>query len=523
MLSQNSGLIQKNINEKARVLLLNPPTAAVSTEVLLNLAYLSAALRMNGHEVKVIDATAPHKPYTPQDINSVVREFKPHFIGVTLTVVFIAQTYDYLRDLAKLGVAIVAGGPHPTALPEEVLQNGSDIVVIGEGEDTIVELAQYFIGKKELSMVRGICYRDESNRVFHTQTRPLIEDIDRIPFADYSDFPIRNYTGSDDVDSNPIFWSVFTSRGCPYDCTFCSSHNVFGRVMRTRTPQNIVDEIKNLVDKFGAKKITFQDDWILSSKKRFIELCDCILDSRLKIKMSMRTRIDSIDKEILLKAKEVGLTRISFGIESWNDETLLKINKRYNVNSIRKGLCAIANENFPFISFNNIVGFPWENETHLNRNLAEIYKIPKSIPYFTIVVTPIPYPKTALYEQYHQKFGFSQWWLDYRKHPAKFIGSRKPFFMLFASGLCPIYNSDIFWNYSKKTKRSLEYFSWKIFSLFLKRHYKFYIAMFILFLCKISHRIWKISPVLETFIFGFLSSNKKILNLKERIVFVSKY
>src|SRR3989338_5062653 len=326
------------MNEQARVLLLNPPTAAQSTEISLSLAYLASSLRMRNHVVKIIDATAPFNPKSAEEVKKEIIEFNPHFIGVTITITFVAQTYDLLEDLKKLGIPIVAGGSHVNPLPEEALARGVDIVALGEGERTIVELADYFIGKnKNLQSIPGLCIKNNDVTYHKTEPRSLIENIYEIPFPSFDDFPIKNYTGRDDVDSNPIFWALFSSRGCPFNCTFCCGYNVFGRTYRFRSAQNIFAEIKLLIDKYGVKKIAFQDDEILINKKRILELYNLLLENKLKIRMSLRSRIDSIDVDLLRKMQEVGFRRISFGIESWNDETLKKINKRFTLKDIKKG------------------------------------------------------------------------------------------------------------------------------------------------------------------------------------------
>lgn len=504
----------------ARVLLLNPSTADVSTEVLLNLAYLAASLRKNGHEVKIIDATAPFKQYTERQIEKIITDFNPHFIGVTLTIIYITQTYNFLKRLQKMRTPIVAGGPHANALPEEVLENGADIVAIGEGEDTIVELAELFLGNKTINEVPGLCYKDSNSKVHYTPSRALIKNLDDIPFPDFNDFPIKNYTGSEDVNSNPIFWSIFTSRGCPFNCTFCSSHNVFGRSIRFRSAQNIFAEIKSLVENFRVEKITFQDDEILCRKDRFIELCDLICDSNLRINMSMRTRIDSIDKDILLKAKAAGITRISFGIESFNNDTLKKINKKYTVEKIRDKLKVLEEVEFPYISFNNIYGFPWETKEHFLENIKEIAAIPKSIAYFTTMATPIPFPKTALYDTYHKKYGFTGWWLKAEKHPPR-MNDSKPLFMQLASMMMPLYVNDRYWNYSRSKKKEVYSFSWVVFKLFLKRHFSLLKYLVIIMLCRLSLFFWKISPKFERFFMKHF--DKKLSKLKEKVSFIDKY
>ena len=131
-----------------KVLLLNPPTAAVSSEPLLNIAYLAAVLRKEGHTVKILDATAPYKSFNAKEVDEQIQDFKPDFTGVTLTIQHLTDTYEYLRKLRGNGIPLVVGGPHATALPEEVIrQDAADIVAFGEGEVTILELVDYFNGK----------------------------------------------------------------------------------------------------------------------------------------------------------------------------------------------------------------------------------------------------------------------------------------------------------------------------------------------------------------------------------------
>lgn len=518
-------LLRKMVNKKStsiRALFINPPTAGIAWQPLLNLGYLAAVLREAGHEVKIIDATAPHRPYTSEEIKKVIAEFRPSFIGVTLTVTNILRTYDFLRDIRKMKIPIIAGGPHANALPEEVVRNAADIVAIGEGEGTILELAEYFSENKKLKEIDGICFKDEADNLLHTSPRRLIEDLDVIPAPDLTDFPIRNYTGSDDANSNPLFWSLFTSRGCPFDCTFCSSHNVFGRTIRMRSAQNIFNEIKQMVDKYGARTITYQDDEILCSKKRFLEFCDIIEKDGLKINMSIRTRIDSIDKELLLRAKGIGLTRMTFGIESFDDETLKNINKKYTARIIREKFEVIKETKFPYISFSIICGWPWETKKHFENNLREIKKIPKSLSFYCTIVTPVPYPKTKFYETYHKKFGLTNWWLNPNLRLIPGRDTENPFFMLFAFRFKPLFETEVFWNYSRDMRNTMETFCWKVFKIFIKRHYRHRLCALIYIFSRISHMLWRLSPKLEHIIFGPLK-NKRMMCFRERVVFTTKY
>ena len=473
-------------DNKVKAILLNPPTAAPSKEILLNLAYLSSTLKQAGHEALILDATAPHKKLSIKNIDDSIREFKPHFIGITLTINFIIDTYDYIKHLKNHNIPIVAGGPHANCLPEEVLQHGANIVVNGEGEETIIELCEHFSSHRNLKEIPGLCFLDEANKLVYTKKRPLINDLDTIPFPDYEPFPIANYSGSNDPNSNPIFWSIFTSRGCPYNCTFCSSHNVFGRSYRSRSPKNVMDELGFLSDKYGTKFFAFQDDEAFIDEKRIIEFCSLVKKHRPDFKFSTRLRIDSLTETMLKEIKLAGFKRLSFGVESFNNETLKKVNKSHTIDKIRAGFSMLAKMNFTVVSFNNIVGFPWENKTHLQSNLNEIGKIPRKIRYFSNVATPIPYPGTKLYLDYHKEYGFTNWWLD----PAKNSQTTTPpknnaFFMDYTRLLIPLYQTDMMWNYSKKMVANIHDFCWNVFSRYLKRHLNYFEYLYIYYLCKL--------------------------------------
>lgn len=503
--------------DTCRVILLNPPTAVPSSEILLNLAYLSSVLKRAGHKVLVLDGTAPNKPLSEDEIKRQILQFQPHFIGVTLTINYIPQTYDYLKRLRQLKIPIIAGGPHANCLPEEVLQHGSDIVAIGEGEDTILELAEHFLDKKELKDIDGICFKEKDGTFHYTTNRPLIENLDKIPFPDFSDFPIVNYTGSDSPDSSPIFWSVFSSRGCPYNCIFCSSHNVFGRTYRMRSPKNVIQEIEHLAETYGSRTFAFQDDEAFINKKRISEFCDLVKKSKFPLKFSARLRIDSLSEEMLEMMKSANFKRLAFGIESFNDETLQKINKMYNVETIIKGFKILKKTGFNIIHFNNIIGFPWETPKHLESSIKELSKVDRLDFCFASSVTPIPYPNTRLYEQNYEKCGFKDWWLDPERNSPR--PSITAFFTLFMFNQMPLYQKDIFWNYSSDMKKAIKKFSWKLSKNNLKV-FNFPMRNIIYGSSRISYWLWKKNPKIEKAIFSPFYNLVKKLELDNKVKFI---
>ena len=507
---------------KCKVVLLNPPTASPSNVILLNLAYLSSTLKKEGHEVLVIDATAPYNQLTETQVREKIVEFKPHFIGITLIVKYIPQTYDFIDRLTDLKIPIVAGGPHANCKPEEVLGRGVDIVAIGEGEDTVLDLADYFLGKKKLKDVNGICYKDKKGEPNYTKPRNLIKDLDSIPYPDYESFPIVNYSGSSDPESNPIFWSMFSSRGCPFNCIFCSSHNVFGRTYRSRSPKNVFNEIKQLNIKYGAKTFAFQDDEAFIDKKRVIEFCNMVKKNFGSMKFSGRLRIDSLDLEMLNAMSSAGFKRLAFGIESFYDESLFKMNKKYKLIDIEKGFKILEKSQFKAIYFNNLIGFPWETPDHLRKILKEIEKIPKSLMFFTSTSTLIPFPCTELYDRYHKEYGFTNWWLDPKENsPQKTITSENTFFMLFMFDHIPLWSEDTFWNHSPEMKKTIIDFCWEVSAMSLKRCLSPMQFRFVHRFSKMSHWTWKKSVKLERVLFYPFVKLAKWLKLDEKVRFIN--
>jgi len=504
-----------------KVVLLNPPTAFNSRGVLLNLAYLSAKLKQEGHIVKIIDAIAPYNTLSESEVKNIVEIYKPDFIGITLPIDYLPDTYDFIKYLSSIKIPIVAGGPHANCLPEEVLNHSVDIVVLGEGENTIIELTDYFLGKKKLEDVSGICYKSKDGSFKYTKQQPLIHDLDSIPFPDLDSFPIKNYTGSNNPSSSPTFWSIFSSRGCPYNCTFCSSHNVFGRNYRSRSPKNIVKEIEEVSEKYGAHMFAFQDDEAFIDKKRIIEFCNLIKEKKLNLKFSARMRIDNLDVDMLRNMKYVGFKRLAFGIESLNDETLLKVNKMYKVKNVFEGFEILKEVRFRAIHFNLIIGFPWETPEHLNKNFEEIKKFDKSHLLFISTVNPVPYPGTKLYEDHYKEYEFDGWWLDEKRNSKQ--PQVKSFFMLFMFSQFPLFKKDLFWNYSPEMEKAIEKFCFDVASYCLKQHYSLSLFLAIYYLCKASHLIWKKAPLLERILFYPLKKIVEFTKLDKRMKFVNYY
>lgn len=320
-----------------KILFLNPPFTRYGgikgyggKTLPLNLAYLAAYLLDKGyHDVQILDSEVREMSY--RDIVKKVRRINPDVLAMTAP----TPSYQQVEDLSKIfkklkpSMKIVAGGPHPSALPERtLLESEIDFLIIGEGEQTMHELVKMLDKeRKQFRMIDGLAFK-EKGRVIINKPRELIKDLDSIPF------PARHLLEKEDYYipptrrvSNKKGTTMITSRGCPFDCSYCISQMIWGRGVRFRTAKNVVDEIEECV-RAGYGEFNFHDDLFTASEKRVIEICDEIKRRKLKIGWACQARVDRVTEKMVRAMKSAGCGKISFGFESGSLKILKKMNKR---------------------------------------------------------------------------------------------------------------------------------------------------------------------------------------------------
>ena len=218
----------------------------------LGIASIAAVLEKQKYKVKIIDFFAE----TPKNEDEVIKKIKENpakIIGITAVTAEFPQAMKF-ADLVKQTspqTTTILGGPHVTIMPETALSENIDYVVIGEGEETIVELADFLIRKKgQKSKIKGIGYKT-GKKMHINPSRPLIKDINTLPFPAYHLLPMDKYRPYAIYDVGRKFTSLITSRGCPFRCTYCTSSSVFGHQWRSLTPENVIKLIKYLHEKFN--------------------------------------------------------------------------------------------------------------------------------------------------------------------------------------------------------------------------------------------------------------------------------
>jgi radical SAM superfamily enzyme YgiQ (UPF0313 family) len=316
-------------------------------------------------------------------------------VGISTTTASFTKALAVANEVkAQLDLTVVVGGPHATALPEETLQNPCfDIGVVGEGELTMVELAEKLGSNENLENVRGIVYR-ERGKVRRNPERPYIMDLDSVPF------PARHLLPSLDVyHPTPSAYrclpqaTMITSRGCPYNCTFCD-RSVFGSTYRARSARNVVDEMEMLVEKHGAKEVRFWDDTFNIDARRVIQICEEIRVRGIDVPWTCLGRINRMNAEVLRAMEESGCWQVDYGIESGNQQLLDGIRKGLTLDMIRTVTKMTREAGIRMRGF-FMLGLPGETEETMRQTIEFAKRLDLSAAVFHITT---PFPGTELYK-----------------------------------------------------------------------------------------------------------------------------
>lgn len=278
---------------------------------------LGTILQNHGLEVKVVVEEMAQPDYRTFD-------FQPDLVGISTISSTAPRAYALADFYREQGVPVILGGAHPSFLPEEGLQH-ADYVICGEGDEALPELLQTLEGGGDLSQIRNVCYR-EGDILRKNPWRPFVDDLDSLPIPNYN--LIHQWKG------NSSCISIATSRGCPFNCSFCSVILLFGRKYRYNSVDRIMEEIRS--NGRNAEHIFFCDDNFTANRQRIKELCERILRENLKLEWSAQVRVEAAkDPELLDLMARSGCFVVFVGLESINPATLKAYNKSQDLDSIK--------------------------------------------------------------------------------------------------------------------------------------------------------------------------------------------
>ncbi len=376
----------------SRVLLIYPffrrlPDLSVFRFPPLGVSYLAAALREAGHEVSLLDCTFRKRSSALREALAV----KAQVVGIYCMVSMRQDCFWLARQLRGACRLLVAGGPLPTCDPAPFLRF-FDVVVRGEGEQTLLDLLQALKEGAELAGVPGIAIRRDG-AVTVTQDRALRQDLDGVAFPARDLLPNESYIRQGRRRQGYSITTVLSSRGCPYRCEFCSNV-VFGSSYRERSPQNVVDEIQAAL-RLGYDRISFADDVFTMRRARVKQVCEEIRRRGLKFHWECLGRVDSLDEPTARLMKAAGCSRVFFGIESGNDRILKLMNKGITTGQAAGAVEAAHRAGLEVGAF-FILGYPGETD----RTVLETLRFATGLPLDYLGLTmPYPLPGTALLER----------------------------------------------------------------------------------------------------------------------------
>ena len=377
-----------------KILLLSPPTISAIKAVIgatgppLGLAYLASMVREE-HEVRIVDSLA--EDYTYEDVERIVKSYDPDVVGITSTTSMIPDAYAVAEMVKKHNenAKVVMGGPHVTFLPERTFRECPyiDFIVRGEGEKTFKELIDALEKGKDPSNIRGLSI-NMGSKVKNNPPQPLIKDLDAIPLPSYDLLPMNKY----EVNGTR-FGTVMTSRGCPFNCVFCSSSLQFGRIWRGHSDSRVIEELRYLREEYKIREIEFLDDTFTLNKRRAIRIARRVVEEGLDISWSASSRVDLFTDEIAQAMKKGGCHTIYFGIESGSQRTLNFIGKgitpEQSISAVKKAKKHKLNTLGSFV-----IGFPEETKEDVEKTIKFSKKVGVDFAQFTIAT---PYPGTRLW------------------------------------------------------------------------------------------------------------------------------
>jgi len=394
-----------------KALLLNPPFTDYGgleghggKSLPLNLAYLASYLRKDQPEVEIKVLDCEGLGLTYPKIKEEIIKIRPDIVGITTPTPAFTQVLEICRLIKEEispDIITILGGPHPTALPKEtVAEKNIDIGVVYEGEITFAELVGALDKKTSLREIKGIYFKDENGQVIQTEAREPIKDLDSLSFPARDLFDTDLYFPPPTKRISP--WkagNMITSRGCPYQCTYCMASFMWQRKVRFRGIANVMSEIEECISKYGIREFNFHDELFTVSKKRTIEFCQEVVKRNLEIAWVCMIRVDFADEETLRWMKRAGCRKIMFGFESGSQMILDLMKKNVAMEKAEEAVRLVKKVGIKTAG-NFMLGNIGETEETIRQSIDLAKKLNCDTMAFFVAS---PYPGTEFYQIAKQK------------------------------------------------------------------------------------------------------------------------
>lgn len=387
-----------------KVLFVNPPQTASKYKFMgviappLGIAYMAGVLQENNIDVEILDASAEDMDF--KDVEKELLKRKPDLVALTAltpTIGRALETAQVVKETLPDSI-VVMGGYHPTFNFIETLEDENvDIVIRGEGEYIMLNLVQALENQSSLHDVKGIVFEDKNSKeIVVNPEAPLIQDLDELPFPALNLLPMKKYRL---LDMDTHMTTMITTRGCPMQCSFCSSAAMHGKKIRERSVENIVDEIEYLKTNYDIDTIAFMDDTFTLKKRKVMAICDEILKRNIEIMWGCTSRVDTLDEKLLKKMKEAGCITIFIGVESADQQQLDNMCKNTTIAKIENTF-KIAHKLKIRTIASVALGMPGDTKEIMNKTVKFVHKLK---PNYAIYSLATPYPGTRFYKEAFEK------------------------------------------------------------------------------------------------------------------------
>jgi anaerobic magnesium-protoporphyrin IX monomethyl ester cyclase len=408
-----------------KILLVNPPQTFFpgsdppAANLPLGLLYIAAVLDREGYDTEILDAFVADFPLqkvgdvtevgmTYDRLREEIQQKKPRIVGIanpfTSQVEHAVSVSDIVKEVDS-SIVTVVGGPHVTVVPTEFLEDAKnvDIAVIGEGEQTMLDIVRVFEGKKKIEDVQGIAHRIDEKVVLNSP-RPFNENLDELPYPAYHLVDMEQYLDPKRIEYRSFqkrALSMITSRGCPFNCSFCSVHLHMGKTFRAHSVDYVVDHIEHVVKKYRVKTIYFEDDNLTFNIERFEAICDKIIEKDIKFQWETPNgvRADYLTLDLLKKMKKSGCQSVFVGIESGDqsvlDNIIGKSLKLKNVIKFAEMCKKIGLKTGAFY----VIGFPGETKESMKNTVDFALMLKRKFDVGMHLMFATPSYGTRLYEE----------------------------------------------------------------------------------------------------------------------------
>jgi len=377
----------------------------------LGLLYIAAFMKEHTkHNVSVIDSQVGNLDYS--SLKARVVSIQPDIVGITamtMTMVDVINTAKIVKEINNT-IKVVLGGPHVNLFPDETIKlKNVDYLVLGEGEAVFVDFINAVDNKTKLEEIPGLVF-ENNGKIINTGQRPMISDLDKLPFPARHLVPYKKYTSL--LSKGSVVTTIFTSRGCPFKCSFCSRPHL-GKIFRARSSVNVVDELEACT-KLGIYEFLIYDDTFTVNRGRVIDICNEIIRRKLNIGWDIRARVDTVDEEVIVHLKKAGCQGIHYGVEAGTDKILRILNKGITISQVREIFNLTRKYRIPILAY-FMIGIPEETL----EDIYQTFKVMKDLnPDYVHITILTPFPGTNIYfDGLRNGVIKKDYWKEFAKNP----------------------------------------------------------------------------------------------------------